>query len=104
MVWAIDSDDFTNECSDGQYPLLKAINSAFKDAVEGGSLDNQDTFIPPRDNNDVEHSDHRGIIIPSRGSSASLAAGFSIQLIQRIYMLTTVMFLYNHYFSFLTFL
>ncbi|XP_046650642.1 mast/stem cell growth factor receptor-related protein Kit-like isoform X2 [Daphnia pulicaria] len=32
MIWSIDTDDFLPECSNVKYPLLRAINSAFKAA------------------------------------------------------------------------
>ena len=34
MIWAIDNDDFAAECSSLRYPLLRTINSAFKEASD----------------------------------------------------------------------
>jgi len=34
MIWAIDNDDFQNECSGGRYPLLRTVNSVFKAATQ----------------------------------------------------------------------
>jgi hypothetical protein len=45
MIWSIDTDDFLPECSNVKYPLLRAINSAFKAAYIDKQGDKKRTSI-----------------------------------------------------------
>ncbi|MCL4142800.1 UNVERIFIED_CONTAM: hypothetical protein GTU68_055264 [Idotea baltica] len=33
MIWSIDTDDFLNKCSDGRYPILRAINEIWRNVT-----------------------------------------------------------------------
>ena len=47
MIWTIDMDDFLPECSNVQYPLLRAIHSEFNAAYKQD--DKQGDKQPPSD-------------------------------------------------------
>ena len=42
MVWSIDTDDFNNDCGDGNYPLLRSLNKG----LEFGMTKEEDTPAP----------------------------------------------------------
>ncbi|CAG9568629.1 unnamed protein product [Danaus chrysippus] len=49
MIWSIETDDFRGTCSDGNYPLLRAVNRALNKSVPGTPVSppGSDEFVCP---------------------------------------------------------
>merc|ERR1712088_1000626 len=69
MIWALDLDDFNNECGCEKYPLLKTINRVLR--LTGGSDPKCDRLIYSFDYRKQQVDDYQNFLSTRGGSSSS---------------------------------